>query len=260
MDSLPEFTLAELVELENTYKDIGEESLNAEFCQRLASSFSFSAKRTGKPAIAWEQVQSWFQEKHKEKQGEKLKEKQASLNLSPLGLELLLGLSNESCLNHPPETPGKSKGGKVTDLSDLSFEAKSWRDEAWYDVASFLNYRVLHTGELEARVRFVGFANTHDEWVNVKTAVRERSIPLEPQECHKVKIGDLILCFREGQDHALYSDAHIIGIQRRQHETTECTCRFMVRFEYDDAEEYVLLPRICRRPTASDHPEKITSN
>ncbi|WCJ40854.1 hypothetical protein M5689_021753 [Euphorbia peplus] len=244
MDSLPEFTLTEIVELENIYKDIGKDSLDAEFCQGLATSFSFAASRAGKP-VTCEQVQSWFKDKHKENH--------ISLNLSPLGLELLGGVSSAaSCLNKPSEIPPrKSKGGKVTDLSDLSFEAKSWRDEAWYDVASFLNYRVLHTGELEARVRFAGFANTHDEWVDVKTAIRERSIPLEPTECHKVKIGDLVLCFRERQDHALYSDAHIIGIQRQPHGTTECKCEFMVRFDYDNAEECVQLNKVCCRPAAS---------
>lgn len=95
-----------------------------------------------------------------------------------------------------------------------------------YDVASFLNYRVLCSGELvrvfytyyifiggyvntqaaedfeswfaiqEVRVRFAGFRNTDDEWVNVRRAVRERSIPLEPSECQRVKVGDLVLCFQ----------------------------------------------------------------
>jgi hypothetical protein len=95
-----------------------------------------------------------------------------------------------------------------------------------YDVASFLNYRVVCSGELvrvfytyyifivgyvntqpdegfescfaiqEVRVRFAGFRNTDDEWVNVRRAVRERSIPLESSECQRVKVGDLVLCFQ----------------------------------------------------------------
>ena len=32
--------------------------------------------------------------------------------------------------------------------------------------------------------------------MNVKRAVRERSIPLEPSECPRVKVGDLVLCFQ----------------------------------------------------------------
>lgn len=31
--------------------------------------------------------------------------------------------------------------------------------------------------------------------MNVETAVRERSIPLEPSECGMVNIGDLVLCY-----------------------------------------------------------------
>ena len=39
----------------------------------------------------------------------------------------------------------------------------------------------------EVRVRFAGFGKEDDEWVNVKRGVRE---------CHKVKVGDLVLCFQ----------------------------------------------------------------
>lgn len=45
-------------------------------------------------------------------------------------------------------------------------------------------------------MRFAGFGKEEDEWVNVRNAVRERSIPLEPSECHKVNVGDLVLCFK----------------------------------------------------------------
>ena len=48
----------------------------------------------------------------------------------------------------------------------------------------------------EVRVRFVGFGAEEDEWVNIKQAVRERSVPLEHSECQKVKAGDLVLCFQ----------------------------------------------------------------
>lgn len=48
----------------------------------------------------------------------------------------------------------------------------------------------------EVRVRFQGFGPEEDEWVHVKRAVRERSIPLESSECHKVEMGDLVLCFQ----------------------------------------------------------------
>ena len=45
----------------------------------------------------------------------------------------------------------------------------------------------------EVRVRFIGFGAEEDEWVNVQKAVRERSIPFEHSECHKVIVGDLVL-------------------------------------------------------------------
>lgn len=32
--------------------------------------------------------------------------------------------------------------------------------------------------------------------MNVKNAVRERSVPLEHSECHKVQVGDLVCCFQ----------------------------------------------------------------
>lgn len=48
----------------------------------------------------------------------------------------------------------------------------------------------------EVRVRFAGFGREDDEWVNVRRAVRDRSIPLEDSECHKLKVGDLVLCFQ----------------------------------------------------------------
>ena len=45
-------------------------------------------------------------------------------------------------------------------------------------------------------MRFSGFSKEEDEWVNMKRGVRERSVPLEPSECQKVKVGDLVLCFQ----------------------------------------------------------------
>ncbi|XP_050231382.1 protein SAWADEE HOMEODOMAIN HOMOLOG 1 [Mercurialis annua] len=241
MDSPAEFTLAEMVEMENIYKELGEETLDFEFCKRLATTFSFAANRAGKPAITWEQVQSWFEDRQKELQ--------PMVSPSPLALKLFVDLSNNSYSSNAPESSQKPEGKKITNLSELIFEARSSRDNAWYDVSAFLNYRVLCNGELEVRTRFSGFSNTHDEWVNVKRAVRERSIPLEPSECHRVQVGDLVLGFRERQDQAVYCDAHVVGIHRRQHDETGCKCIFVVRYDQDSMEEAVHLERLCCRPT-----------
>ncbi|XP_028070051.1 uncharacterized protein LOC114272527 isoform X3 [Camellia sinensis] len=48
----------------------------------------------------------------------------------------------------------------------------------------------------EARVRFIGFGSDDDEWVNVKKAIREHSLPLEHSECEKLEVGDLVLYFQ----------------------------------------------------------------
>ncbi|KAE9467880.1 hypothetical protein C3L33_00233, partial [Rhododendron williamsianum] len=150
--------------------------------------------------------------------------------------------------NNAPESHQKPKVESVPGLSDLVFEAKSSKDGAWYDVASFLTHRFLHTGELEVRVRFAGFRKEDDEWVNVERGVRERSIPLEPSECDRVNVGDLVLCFRETDEEATYCDAHIMSIQRRLHDIQGCRCIFVVRYDDDEVEENVQLTTLCSRP------------
>ncbi|KAJ4718047.1 Protein SAWADEE HOMEODOMAIN like [Melia azedarach] len=194
-DSWPDFTLAEIKEMEGVYKEIGEAALSREFCNALATSFSFSASPVGRPTITWQQVQNWFRDKQK---GSQAKVKSLSK-----ALKLFINLSGESVSSNEPETSEKPKGCSISELKELAFEAKSSKDDAWYDVASFLTYRVTCAGDLEVRVRFSGFNNTEDEWVNVKTAVRERSIPLEPSECQKVEVGDLVLCYQRGSSSVL---------------------------------------------------------
>ncbi|CAA7028618.1 unnamed protein product [Microthlaspi erraticum] len=231
-----DFTLAEIVDMENLYKELGDQSLHKDFCQTVASSFSFSVNRKGKPSITWEQVQSWFQEKLKQ-------QNQADFKTKPSPPLQIADLSNLSDANSVPK-----RKGKASDLMDLAFEAKSERDDAWYDVAYFRTYRTLSNGELEARVRFSGFDNQHDEWLNVKRSVRERSIPVEPSECGRVKVGDLLLCFEETEDQALYRDAYVVNIQRGVHDHKRCNCVFLVRFDGDNTEEPLGIDKICRRP------------
>ncbi|KAK3040970.1 hypothetical protein RJ639_029080, partial [Escallonia herrerae] len=123
------------------------------------------------------------------------------------------------------------RGGKVTDLSELEFEARSSKDGAWYDVDRFLTHRFLSSGEAEVRVRFVGFGSEEDEWINVKEAVRERSVALEHSECQRLKVGDL-----ERREQARYYDAHILEIQRRLHDIRGCRCLFLIRYDHDNIE------------------------
>ncbi|GMP34974.1 hypothetical protein CsSME_00007620 [Camellia sinensis var. sinensis] len=85
-DDLPEFTLAE---------EVGEKSLSQDFCQELVTCFNCSKHRTGKSAIGWEQVQSWFLDKQREVE--------AKVTTSPFAPKEF---------NSPltPESPQKPKG------------------------------------------------------------------------------------------------------------------------------------------------------
>ncbi|KAG6756322.1 hypothetical protein POTOM_039749 [Populus tomentosa] len=139
-------------------------------------------------------------------------------------------------------------GRASSENSYMEFEAKSARDGAWYDVGTFLSHRYLDKGDPEVLVRFAGFGPDEDEWLNVCRQVRQRSLPCEASECVAVLPGDLILCFQEGKDQALYFDAHVLDAQRRRHDVRGCRCRFLVRYDHDQSEEIVPLRKICRRP------------
>ncbi|XP_027336697.1 protein SAWADEE HOMEODOMAIN HOMOLOG 1-like isoform X2 [Abrus precatorius] len=214
----PKLSLDEVLELERLYQDMGEKSLDRKFFQEIAKHFSSSSNCAAKTPLSWQQVQQWFKNKEKESQD----------NLS------------DSCnLENGHKSTSSSKVKPDVDLSDLAFEARSSKDFAWHDIAMFLNHRVMSTGELEVRVRYAGFTKEQDEWVNVMEGVRERSIPLVPSECHKVKDGHHVLCFLEREDYALYCDAHVVKIERRIHDPTECRCSFIVRYIHDNTELFV---------------------
>ncbi|CBI36072.3 hypothetical protein VitviT2T_013354 [Vitis vinifera] len=236
------FTQSEILEMENLFEEFGEETLGQEFCQDLATSFSASPGCSGNMPVGWKEVRDWFQTKQKE-----LVARVTSSPVAPRGID---ALPEAPMSNNAPQNSIVPRGDMVAaDLSELTYEAKSSKDDAWYDVAAFLTYRVLSSGELEARVRFSGFGNEEDEWVNVKKGIRKRSIPLEPSECYRVRVGDLVLCFQERSDQAVYCDAHIIEIQRRLHDIKGCRCIFVVRYDHDHGEEKVNLKRLCCRPT-----------
>ncbi|XP_027124724.2 protein SAWADEE HOMEODOMAIN HOMOLOG 1-like isoform X1 [Coffea arabica] len=260
----PEFTLAEIVEMENLYKEMGGKSLNQQFYQELATKFSTSVHRCGKSSIGCEQVQSWFGDLEKELEAKVSSfRRKVEKSVGPTKLAMNKSevqkpsfvKSEEIDASMPAEVPNfadensqKPKGVSVAELSELVFEARSSKDLAWYDVASFLNYRVTSTGELEVRVRYVGYDKDQDEWLNVKRSVRERSIPLEPSECDRVKVGDLVLCFRENEDDAVYCDARVVDIQRIAHDSDCCCCIFLVRYDQDFFEDQVQLKKLCCRP------------
>uniref|UniRef100_A0A5B7CC52 Homeobox domain-containing protein n=1 Tax=Davidia involucrata TaxID=16924 RepID=A0A5B7CC52_DAVIN len=239
------FTKAEIEKMEKLLEESGEQFLDREFCRKLARSFNCSKGHAGRPPVKWTEVESWFQNRQKDC---------PSKDASSLNPPEKLSVVPEACpMNKRHESSQMSKGAlvdgeKVPDLSELEFEAKS-KDGAWYDVDTFLTHRFLSPGEAEVRVRFVGFGAEEDEWVNVKKAVRERSLPLEHSECHKVKPGDLVICFQEGRDQARYYDARVLEIRRKLHDIRGCRCIFLIRYDHDKTEESVHLRRLCCRPT-----------
>lgn len=253
-----EFTLAEILEMENIYKEKGEKFINQQFCEELATKFSSSLYRHGKSFIKGQQVHSWFQDtimareikiSSLKQQPEKPIDKSATFGSVSLYNKRLGALMQKRVQEYAFKSPQKPIDERISDLSELVFEAKSAKDFAWYDVAAFINYRITSSAELEVRVRFAGFDKDDDEWVNVKWGVRQRSIPLEPSECDRVKVGDLVLCFRVEENHEVYCDAYVEEIERKSHDSEDCKCSFLVRYDYDDLEDKVQLSRLCCRPT-----------
>ncbi|KAL2340095.1 hypothetical protein Fmac_008035 [Flemingia macrophylla] len=218
------FTNAEIERMEKLLREPKGGSFGREFYQKLAGSFNRSSGRAGKPLIKWTEIESWFQTR----------------------LQDLPQVPNSELM--VPKCLECKEGKIMPDPSELEFEARSSKDGAWYDVEAFLAHRFLSTGEAEVHVRFVGFGAEEDEWINIKTSVRQRSIPFEHTECSNLKVGDPVLCFQERRDQAIYYDAHIVEIQRRMHDIRGCRCLILIRYDHDNCEERVRLRRLCRRP------------
>ncbi|GER56103.1 sequence-specific DNA binding transcription factors [Striga asiatica] len=121
-------------------------------------------------------------------------------------------------------------------------------DEDTYDVDTFLSHRYVASGELEVRVKYVGFGAEEAEWVNAKDSVRLRSVALDSSECYKVEAGDHVVCFKEREDKTGYYDANVIDVERRLHDIRGCRCLFSIRYHHDNTEEKVRLRRLCCRP------------
>ncbi|OWM88626.1 hypothetical protein CDL15_Pgr002393 [Punica granatum] len=219
----------------------------------LAEKFSNSPERKGRMLVQMKQVWNWFQNKRYSIRAKSTKPP-GKLTISPTfrddsnpmrNMPQPMAASVAASIAAPTVT---SVGCAPSDTSILEFEAKSSRDGAWYDVATFLTHRHLETGNPEVLVRFSGFGVDEDEWINIRQHVRQRSLPCEASECVAVLPGDVILCFQEGKEQALYFDAQVLDAQRRRHDARGCRCRFLVRYLHDDSEEIVPLRKVCRRP------------
>ncbi|KAK6134542.1 hypothetical protein DH2020_031712 [Rehmannia glutinosa] len=242
-----------------------------EILEALAQRFSGTAERAGKGEVSAKQVWNWFQNRRYA-----LRARAAAKPPVPgeMNVPPPMPRDDQATVRNVPQAPpqpqpapstavrsvpqvphalpapsAQSAGrNNASDSSQMEFEAKSARDGAWYDVTYFLSHRSLETGDPEALVRFAGFGPEEDEWVNIRRHVRQRSLPCESSECVAVLPGDLALCFQEGKEQALYFDAHVLDAQRRRHDVRGCRCRFLVRYDHDQAEEIVPLRKICRRP------------
>ncbi|XP_022717184.1 protein SAWADEE HOMEODOMAIN HOMOLOG 2-like [Durio zibethinus] len=254
------FTQTEVAEMETVLQEHHNQMPVREILVSLADKLSESADRKGKIVVQFKQVWNWFQNRRYAIRA-KLSKVPGKLNITsvpqddsnparnvpqPVAAPLPPPITAPMSAAMPASTvPG---AGRHMSESYMEFEAKSSRDGAWYDVATFLAHRHLDTGDPEVQVRFAGFGPEEDEWVNVRKHVRQRSLPCEASECVAVLPGDLILCFQEGKDQALYFDAHVLDAQRRRHDVRGCRCRFLVRYDHDQSEEIVPLRKVCRRP------------
>ncbi|XP_044479222.1 protein SAWADEE HOMEODOMAIN HOMOLOG 2-like [Mangifera indica] len=252
------FTQTEVMEMEGILQEHHNTMPSREILVALSEKFSESPERKGKIIVQMKQVWNWFQNRRYAVRA-KTGKAPGKLNATPVPHEDPTPLRNVPQpvaapipalvpASMPASVPVSNAGRVASENTSMEFEAKSARDGAWYDVAAFLAHRKLESIEPEVQVRFAGFGPEEDEWVNIKKHVRQRSLPCEASECVAVLPGDLILCFQEGKDQALYFDAHVLDAQRRRHDVRGCRCRFLVRYDHDQSEEIVPLRKVCRRP------------
>ncbi|KAK7317729.1 hypothetical protein RJT34_02198 [Clitoria ternatea] len=246
------FTQAEVSEMEGILHEHNNAMPARDVLAALAEKFSESPDRKGKITVQMKQVWNWFQNKRYAIRAKSSKTP-GKLNITPMPRDD--STPARSMPQQPTAVPIPAASGSVPttikatlENSVMEFEAKSGRDGAWYDVANFISHRYLETSDPEVLVRFAGFGPEEDEWINVRRNVRPRSLPCESSECVAVLPGDLILCFQEGKEQALYFDAHVLDAQRRRHDVRGCRCRFLVRYDHDQSEEIVPLRKVCRRP------------
>ncbi|EPS66658.1 hypothetical protein M569_08118, partial [Genlisea aurea] len=221
------FTQVEVRKMERLLTKYKDESLKDDFCKNVARALNRSTGRAGKPVAKWPEIQNWFSD-----------------NLEKVPNEISLQIKKKS--PHRDRIVFVAEQQRDGELSVLEFEARSSKDGAWYDVDTFLSHRLVDSGQSEFLVRYVGFGAEGDEWVNSRNSLRKRSVALGLSDCHKVKIGDGVVCFRESDDHqAKYYDARVVGIETRWHDMRGCRCLFLIRYDHDGVEEKVRLRRLC---------------
>ncbi|KAL9271754.1 sawadee homeodomain homolog 2-like protein [Drosera capensis] len=239
------FTQTEVAQMDAILQEHKNQLPAKEIIEGLADKFSKSTERAGKITVQEKQVWNWFQNRRYSLRNRTVR---TSVKLTVTSMPRDDVTSARTAPQAPQPVPAPYGGKNASENSQMEFEAKSSRDGAWYDVQAFLSHRYLEAGDHEVLVRFAGFGSEEDEWINVRKHVRQRSLPCESTECVAVIPGDVILCFQEGKEQALYFDAHVLDAQRRRHDVRGCRCRFLVRYDHDQTEEIVPLRKVCRRP------------
>ncbi|KAK3129155.1 hypothetical protein QOZ80_6BG0472540 [Eleusine coracana subsp. coracana] len=118
----------------------------------LAQSFTSSCGRAGKIGVLPKQVKTWFHNRHYYRQQPRIitRKSQANGKVMPL-----FGDQKHAAGTNP------------TKDTKSSYEAKSAKDGAWYDVDTILSQRTLESGDLEVLVHFSGLEAMEDQWVKL---------------------------------------------------------------------------------------------
>ncbi|VAI52236.1 protein SAWADEE HOMEODOMAIN HOMOLOG 2 [Triticum aestivum] len=230
------FTQAEVAKMEEVLRELDAKPKRP-VIQGLIDHFNASPDRSGdgKVPVQYNQVRNWFHNRRSVQS--QLSRTTRGAPPPPQGKMMLPTVAEE----HNP-VAGFYSGNSSSDGVHVQFEALSARNGAWYDVAAFLNYRFSETRDPEVLVRFCWLGPEEDEWIDVCKCVRLRSL-----QCVAVLPGDLILCFKEGKEQAVYFDARVLEVQRRRHDIRGCRCRFLVCYDHDHSVETVPLSKLCRR-------------
>ncbi|MCO5587823.1 hypothetical protein L7F22_041775 [Adiantum nelumboides] len=236
----------EVTRLLNLYEDCKYSGPSNKVLQDLVEKFSKAREQDGKVSVSRRQVLQWFQnrrwairKKEAEMQSARVSDKESFLEST----QTTITPPSDDLDEATPITPPSDE----IDMSTVEFEAKSAKDGAWYDVRTFLEHRILDSGP-EVRVRFAGYGPEDDEWVDVRSAVRERSLACEESDCTSILRGDIVLCFLEGTKQALFYDAYVVDVERRKHDIRGCRCRFLVQYEHNGSMGILPLRKLCRRP------------
>ncbi|KAK3129154.1 hypothetical protein QOZ80_6BG0472520 [Eleusine coracana subsp. coracana] len=117
----------------------------------LAESFTSSRERAGKIGVLPKQVKTWFHNRHYYRQQPRIitRKSQANGKVMPLFGDQKHA-AGSSLIAQPSAAlhTGSAPGTNPTKDTKSSYEAKSAKDGAWYDVDTILSQRTLESGDL----------------------------------------------------------------------------------------------------------------